>query len=53
MRLVFKNQPLESHPEAMLLHQASMAAQGKFWEMHDLIIAAPRKTAKQDLIGYA
>jgi protein-disulfide isomerase len=55
VRLVFKNRPLESHPGAMLLHQASMAAnaQGKFWEMHDLIIADPRKTAKQDLIGYA
>ena len=55
IRLVFKNRPLESHPDSMMLHQAAMAAnaQGKFWEMHDLIIANPQKTAKQDLISYA
>jgi protein-disulfide isomerase len=55
VRLVFKNRPLDSHPDSMLLHEAAMAAnaQGKFWEMHDLIIAAPQKTAKQDLIAYA
>lgn len=55
VRVIFKNRPLESHPDAMMLHEAVMAAnaQGKFWEMHDLIIAAPQKTAKQDLIAYA
>lgn len=55
LRLVFKNRPLESHPDAMLLHDAVMAAhaQGKFWEMHDLIIADRRKIERQDLIAYA
>jgi protein-disulfide isomerase len=55
IRVVFKNRPLESHAAAMLLHQAALAAnaQGKFWEMHDLIIATPQKTTIQDLIGYA
>ncbi len=55
IRLVFKNRPLETHPESMLLHEAALAAnaQGKFWEMHDLIIANPQKTAQQDLVAFA
>jgi protein-disulfide isomerase len=55
IRVIFKNRPLESHPAAMLLHQAALAAnaQGKFWEMHDLIISNPQKTEMQDLIAYA
>ncbi|RDV36856.1 hypothetical protein DV096_17390 [Bradymonadaceae bacterium TMQ3] len=38
-RVVFKHVPLDSHPHARLLAQASEAAreQGKFWEMHDLL----------------
>ena len=34
---------------------AAMAAnaQGKFWQMHDLIIANPQKVARQDLVSYA
>jgi len=55
IRLVFKNRPLESHPGAMLLHEAAMAAnaQGKFWQMHDLIVASPAKASRQDLMAYA
>jgi protein-disulfide isomerase len=55
IRLVFKNRPLEIHPGAMLLHEAAMAAnaQGKFWQMHDLIIASPQKATRQDLLAYA
>ena len=55
IRLVFKNRPLEIHPGAMLLHEAAMAAnaQGKFWQMHDLIIANPQKTTRQDMLAYA
>jgi protein-disulfide isomerase len=55
IRLVFKNRPLENHPGAMLLHEAAMAAndQGKFWQMHDLIIANSQKATRQDLIAYA
>jgi protein-disulfide isomerase len=55
IRLVFKNRPLENHPEAIVLHEAALAAnaQGKFWQMHDLIVANPQKTTKQDLIAYA
>jgi protein-disulfide isomerase len=55
IRLVFKNRPLEIHPEAMLLHEAALAAnaQGKFWQMHDLIIASPQKDTRQDVMAYA
>ena len=55
IRLVFKNRPLEIHPGAMLLHEAAMAAnaQGKFWQMHDLIIANPQKASRQDMVAYA
>jgi protein-disulfide isomerase len=55
IRLVFKNRPLEIHPDAMLLHEAAIAAnaQGKFWQMHDLIIANPQKASRQDMLAYA
>ena len=55
VRLVFRNRPLETHPGAMLLHEAAMAAnaQGKFWQMHDLIVANPQRATRQDLLGYA
>jgi protein-disulfide isomerase len=55
IRLVFKNRPLESHPDSIMLHEAAMAAnaQGKFWQMHDLIISNPQKIARQDLVSYA
>jgi protein-disulfide isomerase len=55
IRLIFKNRPLEIHPGAMLLHEAAMAAnaQGRFWQMHDLIIANPQKDSRQDMLAYA
>ncbi|MGZ4866953.1 MAG: DsbA family protein [Candidatus Angelobacter sp.] len=55
IRLVFKNRPLEIHTGAMLLHEAAMAAnaQGKFWQMHDLIIASPQKATREDMMAYA
>ena len=28
-------------------------AQGKFWQMHDLIIANPQKASRQDMLAYA
>ena len=41
LRLVWKNQPLPFHPNAMPAAEAAMAAaeQGKFWEMHDKLFA--------------
>lgn len=55
IRVIFKNRPLEMHSGAMKLHEAALAAnaQGKFWPMHDLIIANPHKDDKQTLLAYA
>jgi protein-disulfide isomerase len=41
LRVVWKNNPLPFHPNAMPAAKAAMAAaaQGKFWEMHDKIFA--------------
>jgi protein-disulfide isomerase len=52
--LVFKNSPLDFHAEAMLAHEAAMAAaaQGKFWEMHDLVLAHSNAINKDDLLAY-
>lgn len=44
LRIVWKDSPnLEFHHDAMLAHQAARAAgeQGRFWEMHDLIVRRP------------
>jgi len=51
----FKNFPLSIHPNAQLAHQAAMAAkaQGKFWEMHDLLFANQQRAQRADLISYA
>jgi len=39
VKVVFKNLPLDFHPQAMPAAKASLAAgkQGKFWEMHDYL----------------
>lgn len=44
VRVVFKHFPLPMHPQAMNAHKAAVAAaaQGKFWEMHDRVFAAPQ-----------
>ena len=43
VRFVYKQFPLPMHPMARPAAQASLAAQeqGKFWEMHDVLIAEP------------
>jgi protein-disulfide isomerase len=56
LRFVFRNFPLaESHPHARLAAQAAEAAgaQGKFWEMHDMLFEHQDALEAQDLIGYA
>jgi protein-disulfide isomerase len=41
VRIVWKNFPLDMHPNAMGAHLAAAAAakQGKFWEFHDKLFA--------------
>jgi protein-disulfide isomerase len=43
VRLVFRQFPLESHPQALAAAKASVCAakQGRFWEVHDALFAAP------------
>ena len=43
VRIVFHHRPLEGRPQAWLSHEASLAAaeQGKFWELHDLLLNRP------------
>ncbi len=45
VRIVWKNQPLPFHPNAMPAAEAADAAreQGKFWQMHDKLFAAQRE----------
>jgi len=45
VRLVWKSRPIPDHLEGMLAAEAALAAdrQGKFWPMHDLLFAQPRK----------
>ena len=55
VRLVFKNYPLPFHKEALLAAEAAMAAgaQGRFWEMHDLLFAGQDKLSIADLEKHA
>jgi protein-disulfide isomerase len=55
VRLVYKHFPLSFHRDAMNAHKASLAAgeQGKFWEMHDLIFAHPRRLAPEKMREHA
>ncbi len=52
VRWVFKNFPLDFHPDSLLAHKAALAAgeQGKFWEMHDLIFANQSAIRRDDLV---
>jgi len=56
VRFVWRHLPLtDVHPEAELAAQAAEAAgaQGKFWEMHDLLLAHQDHLRKPDLLAYA
>ena len=56
VRFVFKNHPLPNiHKDAELAAEAALAAkaQGKFWEMHDLLFAFRDALKRPDLEGYA
>lgn len=56
LRVVFRNFPLTNlHPHAEAAAQAAEAAgaQGKFWEMHDMIFENQRALDRQSLERYA
>jgi protein-disulfide isomerase len=56
MRFVFRNFPLTTvHPHAERAAEAAEAAgaQGKFWEMHDLLYENQQALEDQDLLEYA
>ncbi len=56
LRFVFRNFPITtSHPHAEQAAEAAeaAAAQGRFWEMHDLLYENQRRLRDQDLRGYA
>jgi Na+/H+ antiporter NhaA len=56
LRYVFRHLPLEDvHEHAQRAAEAAEAAgaQGRFWEMHDLLFRHQDALSEQDLIGYA
>ncbi|PRP98287.1 Disulfide bond formation protein D precursor [Enhygromyxa salina] len=55
VRIVFKHFPLAMHPQAKPASEAVLAAhaQGKGWELHDLVFDNARKLSNEDLLSYA
>jgi protein-disulfide isomerase len=55
VRLVIKNYPYKYRDYSRIAAEASLAAreQGKYWEMHDLLIKRSPKLDRQSLISYA
>jgi protein-disulfide isomerase len=56
LRFVFRNFPITpAHPHAEQAAEAAeaAAAQGKFWEMHDVLYENQRHLGDQDLRAYA
>ena len=56
VRFVFKNFPdLTAHPQALKVHEAAACAgdQGRYWEMHDLLLADQAAMAAEHLIARA
>jgi protein-disulfide isomerase len=55
VRFVFRQYPLNFHVQAHLAAQASLAAhaQGKFWELHDLLFAHQKALERKDIEAYA
>jgi protein-disulfide isomerase len=55
VRVVFKHNPLSFHKDAPLASEAALAAgaQGKFWEMHDVLFQNQRALKRPELEKYA
>lgn len=56
LRYVFRHLPLpDVHPHAELAARAAVAAaaQGRFWEMHDILFGHQDELEFEDIVGYA
>jgi protein-disulfide isomerase len=55
IKIVFKNYTIPYHTHSVLAAMAALAAgaQGKFWEMHDLLFNNQGRLGKEDILGYA
>ena len=55
VRILFRDFPLQMHPQAMKAAEAASCAgdQGKFWEMHDRLFASQAKLQVPELKQYA
>jgi protein-disulfide isomerase len=55
VKLVFKQFPLDSHSDAQFAAEVALAAQaqGKFWEMHDLLYAGFPDLRRTRIMAYA
>ena len=55
VRLVIKNYPYKYRDYSRIAAEASLAAkeQGKYWEMHDILIKRSPNLDRASLIGYA
>jgi len=55
VKLIFKQFPLDSHPQAQISAQAALAAhqQGKFWPLHDVMFANKNSLSRKSILGWA
>jgi protein-disulfide isomerase len=55
VKLIFKQFPLDFHPQAQVSAQAALAAnqQGKFWELHDLMFANRNILSRRSILLWA
>jgi protein-disulfide isomerase len=55
VKLIFKQFPLEIHPQADLAAAAAVAAhsQGKFWALHDAMFAHPESLSRKGILSLA
>ena len=55
IRLVIRNYPYKYRDYSFIAAEAALAArdQGKYWEMHDLLLKKSPKLDRDSLIGYA
>jgi len=55
LRMVFKNMPLQMHPNSHFAAEAALCAkdQGKFWEMHDWLFSHHNELEKEKVYAQA